>query len=207
MLGYIRNICHRLYSTVHISCCLISFWYCSFILFSMRSLSPFFSLMTLLFYFLLVRILLFLPPNILFLHFSIFAPFILSWDFSILKLIVYNNVSILKLIVYNNNVSILKLIVYNNNISILKLILYNKFSSLELIVYNNFSNCMCWLAALEEEKMEGKALRLRLNIQENQVLEYQKLIQSMENEAQRQEAFSLGIANITTLPYSPYLSL
>ena len=55
--------------------------------------------------------------------------------------------------------------------------------------------------------MEGKALRLRLSIQENQVLEYQKHIQSMENEAQRQEAFSLGTPITSTLLQPPFLSL
>lgn len=61
--------------------------------------------------------------------------------------------------------------------------------------------------------MEGKALRLRLSIQEAQVLEYQKHIQSMQNEAQRQEAFSLGIdiscilSLLLSLSLSIFLSL
>ena len=78
MLGYIRNICHRLYSTVHISCCSILFCYCSLILFFIPSLSPSFLLILLMFFFLLVTIMLFLPPIILFVNFSIFYPFILS---------------------------------------------------------------------------------------------------------------------------------
>jgi hypothetical protein len=48
-------------------------------------------------------------------------------------------------------------------------------------------------ASLDEEQGEGRALRLRLGLQESQVLEYQQRLQAIEAEHQRQEAFSLGL--------------
>lgn len=42
--------------------------------------------------------------------------------------------------------------------------------------------------------MEGKALRLRLSVQEVQAAECQQRMMNMQNEQQRNEAFSLGMA-------------
>lgn len=42
--------------------------------------------------------------------------------------------------------------------------------------------------------MEGKALRLRLSVQEVQAAECQQRMMNMQNEQQRNEAFSLGTA-------------
>ena len=45
---------------------------------------------------------------------------------------------------------------------------------------------------LEEERMEGKAIRLRLSVQEAQAAEYRQHMQNLQNEQERNEAFSLG---------------
>jgi hypothetical protein len=47
--------------------------------------------------------------------------------------------------------------------------------------------------------MEGKALRLRLSVQEVQAAECQQRMQNLQNEQQRNEAFSLGMTSLSCL--------
>ena len=58
------------------------------------------------------------------------------------------------------------------------------------ITFHNYSPVL--LVAYEEEQNEGKIIRTRLNILETQLAEYEQHMVSLQNEAQRQEAFSLG---------------
>ena len=74
--------------------------------------------------------------------------------------------------------------------------------NISLITYRSVSSTTTLLSvAYEEEQNEGKVIRTRLNILETQLAEYEQHMVSLQNEAQRQEAFSLGTNDVLLLYY------